>query len=52
MWAQKVIDYLRENFSSNERTDAIKPVTDLATDMLSHLLIASTTLLPLMFFTH
>jgi len=49
-WAQKVIDYLRENFSQNQRTDALKPVTDLATEMLSHLLIAGTTLLPLMFF--
>jgi len=52
MWAQKVISYLRENFSQSQRTDELKPVTDLASEMLSHLLIAGTTLLPLMFFTH
>ena len=42
-WAKMIIDYLHDHFSSMERYEALKPVTALATEMLSHLLIASMT---------
>ena len=45
-WAIKVIDYLRDNFSPSQRFEVLGPVTDLATAMLSHLLIASITVHP------
>ena len=45
-WATKIIDYLRDNFSPSQRFEVLGPVTDLATAMLSHLLIASITVHP------
>ena len=42
-WSTRVIDYLRDNFSEDERFKELEPVTKLATEMLSHLLIAGVT---------
>jgi hypothetical protein len=39
-WAVKVIDYLRNHFSTRQRLKELEPVTTLATELLSHLLIA------------
>jgi hypothetical protein len=40
-WAEEVMDFLNANFTKSERFTVIKPVTNLASEMLSHLLIAS-----------
>ncbi|KIM44992.1 hypothetical protein M413DRAFT_442950 [Hebeloma cylindrosporum] len=40
-WAAEVITYLSENFTKDERLQEIKPVTNLAAEMLTHLLIAT-----------
>jgi hypothetical protein len=38
------MNFLSNNFTLNERFTIIKPVTDLATGMLTHLFIAGKTL--------
>ncbi|KIM36522.1 hypothetical protein M413DRAFT_288172 [Hebeloma cylindrosporum] len=40
-WATKVIDFLSENFTKDQRLQEIKPLTNLAAEMLTHLLIAT-----------
>jgi hypothetical protein len=43
-WAREVIDYLSTKFTKDERSVKLQPVVELATHMLSHLLIASMSL--------
>jgi hypothetical protein len=41
-WAAAVIAFLSSNFATNEeRLKELQPVSDLASEMLTHLLIAS-----------
>ena len=46
-WATEVMNFLSTNFRMEARTNELKPVTNLASEMLSHLLIASMALHPL-----
>ena len=43
-WARQVMDFLSLEFTENRRSVELKPFADLASHMLSHLLIASTSL--------
>lgn len=43
-WAREVMDFLSTKFTKNERSVGLKPVVELASHMLSHLLIASMSL--------
>ena len=43
-WARQVMDFLSLEFTENQRSVELEPVADLASHMLSHLLIASTLL--------
>jgi hypothetical protein len=40
-WATDVMNFLTTDFQSEARTNELKPLTNLASEMLSHLLIAS-----------
>ena len=51
-WASQVIDFLSLEFTENQRSVELKPVADLASHMLSYLLVASTSLHLLFFFVH
>ena len=44
-WATAVIDFLSNNFTKEERLREIEPLSNLATEMLTHLLIVSMTFL-------
>ena len=46
-WATEVMNFLSTNFQMEARINELKPVTNLASEMLSHLLIASMALHPL-----
>ena len=46
-WATEIMNFLFTNFHMEARTNELRPFTDLASEMLSHLLIASMALHPL-----
>ena len=43
-WARQVMDFLSLEFTENQHSVELKPVSDLASHMLSYLFIASTSL--------
>jgi hypothetical protein len=49
-WAREVMDFLSTKFTKDEHSVELEPVVELASHMLSHLLIASMTLHPLVYF--
>lgn len=46
-WAKAIMEFLLDNFTTEERLKELQPIIDLASDMLSHLLVASRPLHPL-----
>ena len=49
-WAREVMDFLSAKFTKNQRSVELEPVVELANHMLSHLIIASTSLHLLIYF--
>jgi len=49
-WAREVMDFLSAKFTKNERSMELKLIIELASHMLSHLIIASTSLRLLIYF--
>lgn len=49
-WAREVMDFLSAKFTKNQRSVELKPVVKLASHMLSHLIITSTSLHLLVYF--